>query len=417
MANPFGGPSATGALFTGMASSIMDSLKSEHEKRQEEEKRSKEMDYQLLMAALEKLQPNLTPSQASEILTRGVDIFKPKGHGGIKENIKEIFGGGQPYEMQGGKIIQDVMSKPRLNVKGPDIAGSGAPATFPNANITLPPPPVMHTTHPELTYREQEMADEAQKQELILKRQTAMEDEREKHRQADIKLRTDEAVRKVAATLPMQEQWKAQRKVSEKAYQIAASTGRSVDDPEVIKQAAEEIQYEAQMRKEDHMARLENYKQRNEKMKADIAAANARIDIARQRLSTTNQKSYKELPQIKQADAEIQRLMNESQRTRILASQAWGNYAADGNAQWKRQAEQLDAEADKYETEAKTKVALKESYIEWYEGTGAKPGGVKLPNAPGRSKGAAKLTEAEIRAGGGGDAAVKRARERGLLAQ
>lgn len=402
MPNEFGGPSATSSLLTGVGTSLMDALAQNFKDERSKEEKDKQFDYEMLMRAMSTMKEDLTPSQVSEILMRGVDIFKPKGHGGVKENIKQIFGGYPQHQPEAGRIMGDVTNKPRLSVQMPTqtaTPGGTGEDQVRARTVTVPPPP---QSRPELTYRELDMEEEAQKQGLMLERQQALQDDRFRQQEQLTKVRTDEAIRRVKAVLPMQEQWRAERKLAEKAYIVAQQTGKSPTDPTVLKQAADELEYEYKMRVENHKAKLAYYEERNKKMKADIQAANERIAIARQHLSQTKQNADRKLPQIQQADSEINKLMNEAQRMRVLAGQAWGNYSATGDEQWKRQAEASDAEAEQYETEAKGKVVFKENYLKWHDeqkpgaGTG---GGVKLPNAPGSGRQGTKLTVAEATAG------------------
>lgn len=139
--NPFA-PSSKLAFLTGLTGSLSGYMKEQGDRARKEDDDKRKMDYELLMASLEHLKPNLTPSQAKEILTRAVDISKPKKANSIKESLGELFGTGPRYEGQSGKIVNEATSKPRVQVDlepdpndAPSVFGSG------DNQITLPPPP------------------------------------------------------------------------------------------------------------------------------------------------------------------------------------------------------------------------------------------------------------------------------------
>jgi len=171
MANQFGGPDATTTFLTGLASSTMNAFKEDSDRQKAEDYHAQMIDHDMLMRALDQVQKDdtLTPSQRAaatqEIMQRSVDIFKPKGHGGIKDSLKQLLGQGERYVPQGVGTALQAGQKPRLQIG--TLGGGTEPSTFglgdpdpmtgQRQQVTLPPPPTMPVF--ERTYHEQELQD------------------------------------------------------------------------------------------------------------------------------------------------------------------------------------------------------------------------------------------------------------------
>ena len=415
MANVFGGPSSGQAFGVGLASGIMGGLKDEYERSHAEEEKNKQIDYEILMKALEQMKPDLTPSQAAEIMTRAVDIFKPKGHGGIKQNIKDIFGGRPQYEPQSGQIINDVRSKPRLQV-GTEANLPSLPSILP-PGVQLPNAPTqqrieggLDTPIYEKTYREQEIEDYGARQQAMEERQLAVEQAkslaREQARQAQ--------------NAEIRARYREQMGIkSDAAFDLVvrkkmAELGLYEDTPENRTLAAEAARQDREDKKLLVQNRIEYNRARIKKMDADISNAQERIKIARARMSNVSQTAFDKDPQIKGAWAKVQQYKQQAASLRTEAAILHGKSVEAGyDAAMQRQAEDLEVEAEKAETEIQNLIVFIEGRRKNLAGE------VTLPNAPKGAprKGAVKLTAAEILAAGGSQKDVDEAKRRGVLAQ
>lgn len=276
--NPFSSGGGKKAFLVGLATSTLDAFNKQHETDQLEEKKRKDFDYQLLMDALKARVStgNITQSEVNEIMQRGVDIFKPKGHGGIKDRLKELFGKPDPYEMQSAGIMRDVGNKPRANVAGPPTQ---MPATIGGA-ISLPPFQVP-TTRPEPTLGEQDMAD----RERLIKAQSTEVANRQREndvrdaaaRQEDIKLRNQLTTERGKEMLGLRSDARAEATLRSKSIQFFGD-----DSPEHREAAAHMLKAEQDAKLTERQARADltgiRARREDEKIDAYIAGVGSRIN-------------------------------------------------------------------------------------------------------------------------------------------
>ena len=392
--NPFA-PSSKLAFLTGLATSTMGAFKEDYDRRRKEDEQKKEMDYQLLMDALKmRVQTgNITPTEMNEILTRGVDIFKPQGHGGIKEQLGQVFGGGKPYEPQAGNILAG--AKPKADVR---VEGGDQPSVF-SGGVTLPPPPPM--TYHEPTLREQDMQEKEKTYGFQLEKALAIEDARDAHRQAQRREQNKAILDRHLAEIDAKDQNKVTLQIRQRAAEIMPS---DPDNPQATEIAAAQIRNEREQKLELGQTRIALNEKRLTQIDANIESARARIDIAKARLGAAQATHWDKDPQVKGAWAKVAQYKDQAKSLRTQAAVAYSKGDTEGAAA-------LEQEASKAETVMQDVINNIEQRIKYLQG------GVTLPNPPGRSrKSGTKLTEAEIRAAGGSDADVEEARRKGVLA-
>lgn len=408
MPNEFGYPTAKASFLTGLLGSTMGYFKQQHDQQQAEDLQRKQMDYQLLMAAMKQLEPNLTPSQAGEIMTRATDIFKPKGHGDIKDRIKEVFGIGQtPYQMQSGNIIQDVTHKPRVQV-GTEMQNEPTPSVFDAGpgfpKVTLPGPPMPETAKPiyEQTYREQELADRERLIDAQTERQLAVEERRNKDRLEYRDHQNAAILDRFKQETGIKEDAFAQRKLRERA-----SLFGDPDEPTNLERARTSLQEELKQKKLIGDSKIEYNKQRIAQMDQTIKLAQERVRIAAQKLGSSKAANWNNDPQIKGAWKKVDQYKSEAQRLRTEASILHAKLDDEGAAIADQKAEQAEKAMQDLIDNIENRIYNLNNPV-------------KLPGPPtgrGTNRGGVKLTEAEIRAKGGTDKDVEEARRRGVLAQ
>ncbi len=404
MPNQFGGPTGRTSFLAGLIGGTAGHFKSEHDRKQDEDLKRKQMDYQILMSALETMKPNLTPSQAGEILTRATDIFKPKGHTDIKDRLKEVFGMNAPYQMQGGSILQGGMNKPRAQV-GTENAPTGETTgtTFPMSGITLPPPPGPERPVYEQTYREQELQDKERLIGAQLDKQLAAQTHADLLKRQQREAQNKEIRARNREALGMKTDAEFDVAVKRKL----TSMGFFEDTPENRELAAVALQQEREQKRLLGEGRIEYNKQRIDFMQASVKTAQERVKIAAQKMGTTKAANWNNDPQVKGAWKKVDQFRNEAGRLRTEASILHSKGDDKGAAI-------LDKKAEQAETEMQDVINNIEDRIYNLNNP------VKLPNPPqaGNSKrGGVKLTRAEILGEGGTEADVEDARRRGVLAQ
>ena len=363
MPNEFGGPTAKASFLTSLLGSTMGYFKDEHDKNQAEDLKRKQMDYQILMAALEQMKPNLTPSQAGEILTRATDIFKPKGHTGVKERITEMFGRHDPYQMQGGQILKDVGQMPRKQI---DLAvdPSAAPSVFDTGygKVTLPPPPEIPVYEP--TYREQELQDKERLIEANTDRQLAVEERRALNRRIERTAQNKAIVERTKEVLGIKEDYAVMRKLRERA---AIYNPSDPTDPEAMATAAASLQDELEQKKQLGQQKIEHSKRRLEQLDEGLKLARQRVDNAAKRLGATKATNWNNDPQVRGAWKKVDQYRNEAGRLRTEASIRYSEGDTEGG-------EILTGEAEKAEATMQDIVNGIEERIRIMSG------GVTLPN-------------------------------------
>lgn len=407
MGNEFGGVSKSEAFSIGLASSMLNAFKTDADKRDADEKASKELDYEVLMRSVN--DPHWirthTPSQRQMAMEKAIDLLKPKGHQDIKEKLKHIFAGGseQPRQMQGANILRDVEAKPRANVTTEVVSGGTAPSVFANSGVTLPPPPSMSATRPEETFGEMELQDkerligaQLEKQLTAQTHADLLKNQQRMAQNAEIRARTRES-------LEMKSDAEAELAIKRQLTRM----GIFDDSPENRVIAAESLHQEREQKKQLAGLRVEESRARIQKMKEDTELARTRIQQSAARLSLTQQKQLNDDPQVKGAWKKVDEYRNEAQRLRMMAATAYSKLDDEG-------ATKLNAEAEKAEAAMQNVINNIEQRVNAM--------GVRLPNPPsGTRRGQAMLTEAEIRAASKSEAeaqaAIEEARRRGRLAQ
>ena len=411
MSNQFGGVSGGQAFTVGLASSMLDTFKSEHDRQQAEDFQTKQINYELLMRAMKHVEDDvdLTHSQREaaigEIANRALDIFKPKGHAGIKENLKSIFGGGQRYQpVNVDDIIKGASQKPRLNVPTTVVEGGGAPSTFPNTGVTLPPPPSMTAMRPEKTFREMDIETEDRKASNVLTRQMTLEHEKENFKQQQWQQQNDALNQRMRERFKLKSNEEAEKKINERSMILATQLGRESSDPEVRRLAAAQLEGELQVKEQKDKEAIELNRKRIEKINSDITATKTRLQQSAARLSITIQKKINDDPQVKGGWAKVNEYKSEAQRLRTQAAILYGKGNSEQAALLTQQAEGAEA-------------AMQDVVNRIEERQRLMSGEVRLPQPPSGHRRTTKLTEAEIRAAGGSDADVAEAKRKGVLAQ
>ncbi len=369
MPNQFGGPTGRTSFLAGLIGGTAGHFKSEHDRQQDEDLKRKQMDYQILMSALETMKPNLTPSQAGEILTRATDIFKPKGHTDIKDRLKEVFGMNAPYQMQGGSILQGGMSKPRAQV-GTENAPTGETTgtTFPMSGVTLPPPPGPERPVYEQTYREQELQDKERLIGAQLDKQLAAQTHADQLKRAQREEQNREVRSRNKEALGMKSDAEFDTAVKRKL----TSMGFFEDTPENRELAAAALQQEAQDKHAYAQSRININAERLKQIDAGIKDAHERINIAKQRLGKTGAANFDKHPQVKGAWQKVAAERNAWQSALTHAAEAYAQGDVDGGKYYDGIAERAQA------TMQETINAIEQKIADLQ----AQAGGVTLPNPP-----------------------------------
>lgn len=360
MATPFGGPSPEQSFLVGLASSTMDAFKSEHDKNLAEDYHAKSVDYDLLMKALKTVQDDdqLTPSQRSaatqEIMQRSVDVFKPKGHGGIKENLKGLFGGGERYVPQG---VGDILTRQRpvLDVETPGVVKSQGPAEF--GNVTLPPPPDMNyqLPQPEKTYHEQELQDYESKQGFMLDRQMALEKQKELTKNAAREAQNKEVRERMRERFHLKSDAEADLLVKRQLSKM----GLFEDTPANRALAAEDLRQEREQKIKESNSKVALNVQRVKGIQARIGDAQerlkqgwARIGQGSTRLAQQKQKMFDNDPQIKGSWSKVHEQIGFAKTAMDQAILLRSQYADTGDENALQQAMEYERQADGFETKA-----------------------------------------------------------------
>lgn len=376
-ANPFA-PNPGLAFLTGLTSSTMGTFKQQHDDQQKEDARAKQIDYELLMAGLEQMKPNLTPGQAKEVLTRAVDIFKPKGHGGIKDRLHEMFGGHQPYEPQAGNILSDASSKPRLSIAQPTqtaIPGSDGGGVRART-VTMPPPP---QSTPELTYREQELADKERLIDAQTTRQLAVQEARSNDQKEQIRLRNDAITVRHMNEFGIKDKAKATLALRTRA---SLYNPANPDDPEAMNLAAESLKGEINDKRDMSKSRIELNKRRLTEIDDKLKVAWARVDVAKTNAAAHAQAvKYKEDPQWKGMWSKASTDAAAAKLLRTQAAIAHSKFNTEGDEGLFKQATDLEGQAKQLEDDMQKQLDGMENR-EYTMSGGTKMGGVTLPGNP-----------------------------------
>lgn len=375
MANEFGGPSPASSFLVGLASSTMDAFKQDHDRDLAEDFQRKQIDYDLLMKAMKQVQDddNLTPSQRNsatqEIMNRSLDIWKPKGHGAIKDRLKDMFGGGERYQPQGvGDILTKQRPKADVGVKIPE-----GQASFTNDGVTLPlpPRPAVSYTVPgaEQTFHEQARSEKTDDIDAVTNRQLAVQQARTQA-QKDINTQKNTEWMK-------RNDIRDEAKATLKLRQLASAFG-DPNDPDNLELARHQMQAEMSQKREAVNERMELQKARIKKIDTDIVNAKQRIEIANKGLSLRQQKQWSDNIQVQGAWKKVDQYKSEAQRLWSMAAIAHGKYVNSGY-----QDESKLAEAEDYERQAKVAEDSMQGVINNIETQqGQRQGGVTLPSAP-----------------------------------
>lgn len=388
MANEFGGPSPTTSFLAGLASSTMGAFKEDHDRELAEDFQRKTIDHDLLMKALQTVQndDNLTPSQRTaatqEILNRSLDIFKPKGHGGIKENLKNLFGSGERYQPQGvGDLLTRAGQRPKADVTG--VVDGGAPQVIDHGNnpsVILPAPPSMAYRYPgaEATYREQDLQGKERIIDANTTRQLAVQ-EAKNHAQRELNTQKN-------AEWIQRNGIRDAAKATLKLRQLASAYG-DPNNPDNLELARQQMQSEMTEKKALVDARIALSQTRIKGINAGIDAAKQRIEIAKKGLSLRQQQRWDADAQVKGAWKKVDQYKSEAQRLWGLSAVAHGKYAKSGY-----QDEGALTEAQDYERQAQEAESVLQGVINNIQvQQEAKQGGVSLPAPPSSRRSGATL--------------------------
>lgn len=390
--NPFS-PNSGLAFLTGLTSSMMGSFKENYDREREDERHAKDTDFQLLMAALEHLKPGLTPSQAQNILSRAVDIYKPKGHGGIKDKLGELFGRGPGYEPQSGKILGEM---PKAKVDVGTVTGSQEPSKL--GDVTLPPPPEMPYKTQEKTYRELDQEDVANKYGLQLQKQMAMEEQRQSNRLEMQEQKNKDIISRVRELYKYKTDLDAEKDLLKRAALYDPSNPRN---PDAMVRAAQDLQQEADVKKQYMQTRIEYQKGRLTQIDESLRLAKERIEIARKGAGS-KAANFNNDPQVKGAWVKVNQYLQQGKSLRTQASLRY----ADGD---ETGAQKLIDQAEIVERSAQQVIDGIEQRVNSLHS------GVPVGGGSSRRSGA-KLTRDEILQAGGTEADVEEARRKGVLA-
>jgi hypothetical protein len=406
MANQFGGVSSGQAFTAGLLSSLFDTFKSDHDKQQKEDFERKQIDYEMVMNSIK--DPDWiathTPSQRQFAMEKALDILKPKGHQDIKEKLKGLFGGDQPYSPQASGILHDANSRPRLNVQQPTetaTPGGVGADQIRSRTVSLPAPPQFAT---EKTFGEMDIETEDRKAANVLTRQMTLEREKENFKQAQWTKQNDAVNQRLQERFKLKSKEEAEKKINERSMLLATQLGRESTDPEVRRLAAAQLEGELQVKEQKDREAIEVQKKRIEQITSNIAATKTRLQQSATRLSITVQKRLNDDPQVKGGWAKVNEYKSEAQRLRTQAAILYGKGDSEQAAALTQQAEGAEA-------------AMQDVVNKIEERQQIMSGQVRLPSPPSSRRGATRLTEAEIRAAGGTDADVAEAKRKGVLAQ
>lgn len=393
--NPFS-PNSGLAFLTGLTSSMMGSFKENYDRERDDERRAKDTDFKLLMAALEQLKPDLTPSQAQDILSRAVDIYKPKGHGGIKDKLGELFGRGRGYEPQAGNILGSIPSK---KIAVGTVTGSQEPSKL--GDVTLPAPPEMPYKKAEKTYRELDQEDLATKYGLQLQKQMAFEDQRQENRLQLQEQRNKDIISRVRELYKYKSDIDAEKDLLKRAALYDPSNPRN---PEAMTRAAQDLQQEADVKKQYLQTRIEYQKKRLTQIDEGLKLAQQRIENARTNAGS-RAANFNNDPQVKGAWAKVNQYLQQGKSLRTQASLRY----ADGDEEG---AQKLIDQAEIVEQSAQQVIdGIEQRVNSLRSGT---PSGTPQKSSSRRS--GTKLTRDEILRAGGTEADVEEARRKGVLA-
>lgn len=385
MANQFGGPTPATSFLVGLASSTMDAFKSDHERELAEDYQAKTIDHDLLMKALQQVQHDdtLTPSQRTaatqEILQRSVDIFKPKGHGGIKDNLKNLFGGGERYQPRG---VGDILTKqrPKLDVQASIPEGAASVTDSSGVTLPLPPRPAVDYTVPgaEPTFRELDQSDEVNKQGAIMQRQLAVEHQRGLQRAAERKTQND------AVSARMRERFhlKSDEEANLLIKRQLSKLGLFEDTPENRAIAAEDYRQEHERKVQDQQVKLLLNQKRIQGIDASIVAGQERLKQgwARVRVSQARQESFNNDPQVKGSWVKVREYAGLAKTARTQAAILRGKFATTGNQVDLDYADELEKDAEGHEQKVQQ---IMNAIQERQDELGARSGaGVSLPSPP-----------------------------------
>ncbi len=380
-ANPFA-PNPALAFLTGLTKSTMDTFKDEHDKDEAERKRQQGVDYELLMAGMKQMEPNLTPSQAKEIMTRAVDIFKPKGHGGIKEKLAEMFGHGQPHEMMAGRILSEASQRPRMNVQLPDqtIAPDGGGSTR-LRTVTMPPPPQFE---PEKTYHEQDIADDEHKYATQLNVALAKQDNAQKLRDQSRREQNQAIFDRHMKEIGAKDTNKISMRVRQKAYEINPS---DPTNPETMQLAADQLLGETKQKQELAGTQIELNRRRLKEIDDKLKVAWARVDVAKTNAGAHAQAvKYRDDPQWKGMWLKAGTSAQAAKTARVQAAQMYSKFQADGDSDWLEEAKKFESVAEGLEADVQKQIdGMEQREYHMSGGTkmgGVTTGGVSLPANP-----------------------------------
>lgn len=394
--NPFS-PSSGLAFLTGLTGSMMSSFKENADREREDDAKAKDTDFKLLMAALEQLKPDLTPSQAQDILSRAVDIYKPKGHGGIKSKLGELFGRTPGYNPQAGDILSGV-SKPKVDVG--TVTGSQEPSKL--GDVTLPPPPEMPYKTTEKTYRQLDQEDVANKYGLQLQKQMAFEDQRQENRLQLQEQKNKDIISRVRELYQYKSDIDAEKALLAKSVLYNPSNPR---DPEAMERARLDLQQEADVKKQYLQSRIEYQKTRLEQIDKGLSQAQQRIAIAEKNAGGSGAKTKD--PQVQQAWSKVNQYLQAEKTLRVQISM---KYAA-GTLPEDPEVQKMIQQAESFSQKAQELTDFIEQRV-----NSLRSG---VPASTGKSssrRNSAKLTRDEILRAGGSEADVEEARRKGVLA-
>lgn len=341
MANQFGGVSGGQAFTVGLLSSLFDTFKSEHDKSQKEDFERKQIDYEMVMNSIK--DPDWiathTPSQRQFAMEKALDILKPKGHQDIKEKLKGLFGGNQPYNPQASGILKGANERPRLNVQQPTETaapgGVGADQVR-GRTVSLPAPPQFAS---EKTFGEMDIEKDDRKASNILTRQMTIEREKENFKQEQWRKQNDAVNQRLQERFKLKSKEEAEKKVNERSMMLATSLGRESTDPEVRRLAAAQLEGELQVKEQKDKESIEVQKKRIEQINSNIAATRTRLQQSAQRLSLAVQKKLNDDPQVKGGWAKVSEYKSEAQRLRTQAAILYGKGDSEQAAVLNQQAE------------------------------------------------------------------------------
>ena len=370
MPNQFGGVGKGEAFALSLLGSTMGAFKSDYDKRQSETNQQQELDYEIVMKAINDPEwvRTHTPSQREYAIEKAVDLLKPKNAQGIKEQLKQLFGKAVPYTPQAGNVLREAGQKPRADVQG-SVAGGPTgqtPSTFSNTGVTLPPPPEMpyKITGGEKTFGEMDIEDLTIKQDLITTRQLAVTEANNQARQK----RQDDQQAAVLDRIGLRDNLRAKHNISARAWEINPTQGPA--DPNAFALAAQSFIDERKQKAEMNDMRMKQIQE-------SMATADERLKVAQGHLSLaqrregrmSSQETGKKDPQVAQAWNKVQ----EANKAALTSRQQYGIKLAEGDT---KGAETFLKLAERYEAEAQSITNNIETMQQQRQG-------VQLPPPPG----------------------------------